>query len=138
MSNQTQILIVDDDELVCRVLERTLSRDYAVTVAFDAATALELIRQGRRFDLILTDFSMPIMDGAQMVDIIASIDRAQADRVLFVTANAMSAIVQTSLTYAVIDKPFSPRSLRSLVDRVTAAVRAGYFPEYPEEDPLLS
>jgi two-component system, response regulator PhcR len=130
MKNRSSVLVVDDDEMVCRVLERVLGRECDVQIASRGEDALSLIREGRRFDLILTDFAMPHMDGGRLVELIRRVDRAQADRVIFITANSLSTIVQTTLTHTVIDKPFSPRILRDLVARVTDAVRNGYFPEY--------
>ena len=136
MDNRRRVLIVDDDEMVCRVVERVLGRDYVVRVAARGEEALGLLTDGERFDLILTDFAMPRMDGAQLIELIGQLDRAQADRVIFITANALSAMVETSALHAIVDKPFSPRKLRELVDRVTAANEDGYFPTRDDDLPV--
>ena len=134
MEDRARILIVDDDELVCRVLERVLGRDYDIDVANRAEEALSLLTDGNRYDVILSDFAMPRVDGARLLELIAQLDRAQADRVIFVTGNGLGAIVQTAAVHTIIDKPFSPKKLRELVDRVTAASKQGYFPSHEGEE----
>ena len=54
------ILLVEDDSRVRRLTARRLANlGYKVTEAADAAEALGFLRQGNRFDLLLTDVIMP-------------------------------------------------------------------------------
>jgi two-component system, OmpR family, KDP operon response regulator KdpE len=58
-----RILVVDDDSQITRVLRTTLtSQRYDVRVANDGETALEIIKDWSP-DLVITDVSMPNMDG---------------------------------------------------------------------------
>lgn len=62
---QCRVLIVDDNEVNQMILFRYITKaneKAEVTLAADGETALELIRQ-HKFDLILMDMEMPIMDG---------------------------------------------------------------------------
>ena len=52
-----EVLIVDDNELNVRALQRVLGRRHAVRVATTAKAALEAVRQ-RRPDVILCDFEL--------------------------------------------------------------------------------
>ncbi len=62
------VLLVDDDSLVADSTARILeSLDYRVTVASDAGRAWELFREDpHRFDLVLTDQTMPHMAGTEL------------------------------------------------------------------------
>ncbi|HIG28004.1 MAG TPA: response regulator [Verrucomicrobiales bacterium] len=63
-ANQTfSILIVDDDEMNRDVLERRLNRQgYRVQMAENGRLAVDLV-QKEKFDLILLDLMMPVLDG---------------------------------------------------------------------------
>jgi two-component system, OmpR family, KDP operon response regulator KdpE len=61
--SSARILVVDDDSQITRVLRTTLtSQRYDVRVANDGETALEIIKDWSP-DLVITDVSMPNMDG---------------------------------------------------------------------------
>jgi len=63
------ILLVDDEEPIRSVLQRTLAEDnYHVLVASDGAEALGVFAQNAAMiKLVITDAMMPVMDGAQTV-----------------------------------------------------------------------
>jgi two-component system, OmpR family, response regulator RpaA len=80
------ILVIDDDELVSRTLQRTLKLyDYQVMVANSGPEGLQLARRHRP-DLFVLDIMMPGMDGYQVCRQIRG-DPLLADLpVLFLTA----------------------------------------------------
>jgi CheY-like chemotaxis protein len=62
-----RILVVDDEEAITYVFERYLSvAGYDVSVAVDGPAA---VRAGadRTFDLLITDFRMPGMNGVEVI-----------------------------------------------------------------------
>ena len=62
------ILVVDDEPDLCEILCFNLeSEGFATERAFSAESALELMEQGRTFDLILLDVMMERMSGFEMV-----------------------------------------------------------------------
>ena len=64
---ESHVLIVDDEELYRRALERILTRvGYSVSVARDASEALLLASQ-QPFDLVLSDVQMPGINGIELV-----------------------------------------------------------------------
>jgi signal transduction histidine kinase len=61
-----RVLVVDDQEIICELIAEHLSSDGHVTAsAGNGHEALELFRNGS-FDLVITDQSMPIMNGVQL------------------------------------------------------------------------
>lgn len=74
--DRARILLVEDDDAV-RLLTRSLLEqlDHEVVDTPSAAKALELCATGDRpFDLLMTDLSMPGMDGAELVRQVRAID----------------------------------------------------------------
>lgn len=66
MSEHRRILVVDDETQITRVLRTSLSSHaYDVRVANDGETALE-IKKDWTPDLVITDLSMPNMDGLEL------------------------------------------------------------------------
>lgn len=62
-----RILLVEDEDMVRAVAERALSRaGYEVITAGDGDEGLERVREGGKFDLVVSDVVMPSMDGPAM------------------------------------------------------------------------
>ena len=65
-----QILIVEDDSFLNKMLDYNLTADgYGVTSALNARTAAEAIRQ-REFDLVLLDINLPDGNGFELCKLI--------------------------------------------------------------------
>jgi len=66
MSEHRRILVVDDEPQITRVLRTSLSsQGYDIRVANDGETALEIMKDWSP-DLVITDLSMPNMDGLEL------------------------------------------------------------------------
>jgi len=62
-----RILFVDDDVLIAMSsVEMLRDLGHDVTAAYSASQALALLQDGRDFDMMITDFSMPKMNGGQL------------------------------------------------------------------------
>lgn len=64
-----KILLVDDEEIILSILQRTLERSgYAVEAIKDSKDALDLFNSSPdEFDLVITDLTMPGMTGVDLV-----------------------------------------------------------------------
>lgn len=82
-----RILIVDDQELNVRVLQRTLEGAgyVSITSTMDPGAVRELYLE-HRFDLILLDLEMPGMDGFQVMEALTGIESSDFPTVLVITA----------------------------------------------------
>ena len=108
------ILIVDDDKLVRRFMSESLrTLGYQVHAVGDGSEALVLLDQ-HRFDLLLADFAMPGMNGAEVAK---AAQLKQPDlRVLIVSGYADSSAVAGVLgTASQLRKPFDMAELGAAV-----------------------
>lgn len=74
--NPKRMLIVDDDELVLELLQFEMEDlGFDVTIAHDGPDGIAKFSKGK-FDIVLTDFKMPEMDGLTMVEGILGLDES--------------------------------------------------------------
>jgi CheY-like chemotaxis protein len=116
-----RVLLVDDSELLRRTLTRVLRRGHEITTAADGLEALELVRAGHAFDVIVCDVSMPRMTGVEFYSTLLREYPASAARLMFATGGAttlrsMGFMLQTGIR--VLLKPFSPSVLRAAIEEV--------------------
>ena len=119
-----RILLVDDEEMVIRVLTRILSRGNEIVSTLEAGEALALCERGEKFDLILCDLMMPIMTGIELYRELVRVAPDQADRMIFVTGGAFTEKARTFLSETLkehIEKPFNAANLRAIVNRYLSA-----------------
>ena len=65
MINKNKVLIVDDDEIFLRILDKRLSSEgYSIAKATSGKEALDIVKK-RKPDLIILDIMMPEMDGIE-------------------------------------------------------------------------
>ncbi|WP_305857718.1 response regulator [Balneatrix alpica] len=116
-----KILIVDDALSILNLLEFTLTRaGYQVEKAEQAAQALALAGQ-QQFDLIITDRSMPGMDGIELTRALRALPNCQFIPILMLTTESALERKQegkeAGLTGWIV-KPFQPQGLLDTVKRL--------------------
>jgi two-component system, NtrC family, response regulator AtoC len=113
-----QILVVDDEANLRRVLSAQLSREgYDVQVAEDGEAALNLLRE-HHIDLVITDLRMPKVDG---MDLLRAALRDDPTRpVLMMTAHGTVETAVEALKTGAFDyltKPFDQQEVRIIVKK---------------------
>lgn len=80
-------ILVVDDSITTRTLEKNIleSKNYEVTVAVNGKEAWDLL-QKQKFSLLITDVSMPIMDGFTLTDQIKKNEKMRGLPVIIVTS----------------------------------------------------
>jgi two-component system cell cycle response regulator CpdR len=119
-----RILLADDEESMRTLIARALAEDgHQVVATADGVEALDqLAKDGGRFDLLLTDVKMPVMDGIALA-LAAARDHPNLV-ILLMTGYADQrerAHGLDALIHDVIAKPFSNQEIRSVVGEALAA-----------------
>ena len=114
---KTHILVVDDEPLVCETVRMVLQLDgHVVDSATSGAQALALFEPGK-FDVVITDFFMPLMTGDALAAEIKV--RAPSQRVMMLTAYPEK--FQRDRVLTMIDilmgKPFEMGALREAINK---------------------
>ena len=101
------VLVVDDEVGIARLLEDVLTDEgYEVTLATNGRQALERAA-ARRPDLVITDFMMPVMDGAALIQAMASDDRLKNIPVVVMSSVPEAVLAERASGYAFfVHKPF--------------------------------
>jgi len=118
MSSQANILVIDDEETMRDSCQQTLSRDgNRVEVAEDGSKGLAML-EAESFDLVILDLKMPGLNGMQVLKKIKADDPQAMVVVITGYATVESAVEAIkSGAYDFIPKPFTPESLRAIVNR---------------------
>ncbi len=119
VSGGARILLVDDDQLVRRVMRRYL-RAYDVDEAGGVDEALEQCR-AVRYDVIFCDVMMPERSGLEFLEELEALRPADLERVVMVTGGIFD-LDQSVLTDRrrdlLLKKPFSGAALRAAAEKL--------------------
>jgi CheY-like chemotaxis protein len=115
-------LIVDDDEVILEIVSNWMKfRDWKVATACDGTEAFDLITGKQDFNLVITDYNMPQMDGLTLSEKIKNID--PLIRVVLLTGTCRDTLRQKkNIIYVdnILYKPFSLNDLDSVIAECSA------------------
>ena len=120
-TRQPTILIIENEVSNRILIERVLStRGYRCVSASYGRVALNLLDH-EHVDLILTDLSMPVLDGYRTTQLIRERPTLAHVPIVAVTAYALNDENEAAMHIGCneyLTKPFKPRQLLELVDRL--------------------
>lgn len=123
------ILVVDDEPQITRVLKTTLSsQGYGVRTAADGKQALQEMKVWSP-DLVITDLRMPNMDGRQLC---REIRAKSGVPIIVLSVKGEEAIRGEALDAGADDYITKPFNMNELLARVRAALRRAAVPVEPE------
>jgi len=124
MSNQSHILIADDERSIRLMLETGLTLNgFRVTSARNGREALEAASAGR-FDAVLSDIYMPDLGGLELVDALRAVDPNLP--IVLMTAQGSLQVAVEAVTRGASDfigKPFDISAVVDLLRRLLEARR---------------
>jgi len=121
MGDTLNILLVEDNLLNQRIVTYSLKKyNYEVIVANNGVEAIEYFRE-KKFDVILMDIMMPIMDGLEATIKIREIEnlvsKEKRTPIIALTANTMDNDRDKCISFGMDDfmaKPFDIEKLKSI------------------------
>jgi signal transduction histidine kinase len=120
-SRRYDILIVDDEPWIRDLAGDILRRDgHAVVLASGGMQALSKIAK-QKFDVIVSDWKMPEMNGIQLYEHLQATDPAVARRMMLMTGDLVNHAIQDFLNQngiTCLSKPFVIGEFRSAVERL--------------------
>lgn len=125
---KANILVVDDEPQITRVLKTSLSNQgYGIRTASDGEEALHMMKDWSP-DLIVTDLRMPNMDGLQLCRQVRTQSRIP---IIVLSVKGEDIIKVQALDAGADDYVTKPFSMNELLARIRAALRRASAPEQP-------
>ncbi len=118
MPGQPRILVIDDDETILDLLKDTLSPEYYIATAHDSLEGVELM-MSERFDLMIIDLGMPVLDGVELIGKIRS--NSPFDKIPILVLSAYPELrsrLRGADVQSVMAKPFSIDQLQRTVAKI--------------------
>lgn len=120
-----EVLVVDDSGFARRHIMRVLKNlgIEHMTEAADGSEAIELLNE-KAFDLIVTDYNMPEVNGAELAEFVRADSRLNHIPILMVTSEAQDAHLKNishSGVNAMADKPFEPDTVKQLLLQILSS-----------------
>ena len=117
-----QVLLVDDSRMSRKHIRRILEAMGVEHIheADNGAVGVQMINQ-HYYDLVISDYNMPEMNGQEMVDYIRSNSGQPGIPILMVTSESNQsrlAAVQKAGVSAICDKPFEPITLKRFLEKI--------------------
>lgn len=116
------VLIVEDQEPVLRVAERSLTRaGFQVIATSSPETALELLQQRPDVDVLLSDVVMPKLGGLELAQRVR--EHRPDLKIVFMSGYAAGPVIEQLLELGgvtTLEKPFRPAELVARVQQVLA------------------
>lgn len=124
-SNRGRILVAEDNFVLSRVIQFNLQQaGYEVTLATNGREAIEQL-SANSFDLLITDYQMPLNDGAEVCDYVRQTLQNASLPIVLCSAKGleldMSMLQERWQLATVLFKPFSVREMLTLVHRLVVA-----------------
>lgn len=114
-----RVLVVDDSKMARNIIKRTITNLglRMITEAQDGQEAIEIMQQ-QMFDLVITDYNMPSVDGLALTQFIRHDSEQSHIPILMVSSESNSTHlnnVSQAGVNALCDKPFEPQVVKKIL-----------------------
>lgn len=131
------ILLVDDNKEILEFISEDLSEKYSVISALNGREALNVLKQ-ELIQLVITDVTMPVMDGFELCrNIKSNIEYSHIPVIMLTAKNTLQSKIEGIElgADAYIEKPFSPEYLQ--VQIATLLLNRSKVKDYFASSPLV-
>lgn len=132
----TRILVVEDNEINQSVVLGFLHKlGLGTELADNGRTAVEMLQRGNRYDLILMDCEMPVMDGYEAASRILKWQRENGltlTPIIALSAHALDRHRDLAMAAGMVDYLSKPMTFKQLVDKI------GRYIDLPVDAALLA
>ena len=111
MDNRYHILHIDDDVFIRRIIQQTLSAEFDLTSCGSGLEAMLWLEAGNHPDIILTDLSMPMLSGQEVIAQVRSSSQYRHVPIIVLSSLDDSALKVRCIDQGADDfvvKPFNP------------------------------
>ena len=119
IKRKLNILLIDDEEIICSILKKFLeAKGHQVTTSLKAAEGLGYFKKNK-FDVVLSDITMPGMDGIELIRKIKEQD--QSAKVIVITGhvqNTKEKAARDAGADEFLVKPFRNELLQQTINKV--------------------
>lgn len=120
MKKRPYIMVVDDEQAILRMLNRTLEPEgYGVVLADNGSSALALLEEHTP-DLVILDIMMPGLNGFQVLDLIRQRSNVP---IIMLTGRCEVTTLRDALALGADDYVRKPFGTRELLARIRAKLR---------------
>jgi DNA-binding NtrC family response regulator len=124
MQMPLEILVLDDEKIVCTRLRPALEKEgYRVETFIDSLQAKQRLEE-HRFDIVVTDLRMADIDGLELFRFIN--EKWPGTKVIIISGFATVELTREALQAGVseiVSKPFKISQLKDIIDKVSSEIR---------------
>lgn len=115
-----EVLLVESDELMARMIARVLRSAHAVSVVSSVDEALRRLDRAEPFAAVVCSLALPVRSGVELYQEVARRDASTAQRFVFITEGSFSRDVDflESVDNPRVEKAFIPDHLHRLMATV--------------------
>lgn len=118
MEDSLRVMLVDDEEIVCKRLKTALEKDgYLIDVFLNGKSAIEQLGR-EQYDVVVTDIRMDDVSGLDVLEAVRK--GSPRTKVIMITGYATAEVAreaQAKGAFSFIAKPFRPKDLRELLEK---------------------
>lgn len=121
MSDKKDLLILDDEPSITKILEHFLKKDFNVVIKNDGSEGMLWLEQGNRTDLIIADLHMPNLSGKEFLKVAKASNLYSEIPIIILSGSDESSERIQCLNLGADDfmvKPFNPMEVHAKINAI--------------------
>lgn len=113
-----KILVVDDSDIIRKLLKKMFNDEYEIITADDGQEALDIISKNKDLFGVLLDLNMPNVNGFAVLDYFKQNSLFSKIPVAIITGDDSKETIEKAFTYTIVDvlsKPFNEMNVRRVI-----------------------